>query len=158
MGLLSRWKGLPAEHRDYVFVYAAGIAWFLVYFIFSPPSTYILLSPAIIALWCFAAIIGGIVAITGLFKRDTLILERSGVIVMMVGPISYGLTQFVLLFASNFTSDLNAGVNRLHLVFLSIWLFTYLLKRLRQLNRTARLASDTPLASEEEDVAGGTRD
>lgn len=160
MNLIERWKTLPAEVKDYLFVYVWGILWFVAYFSFSPASTFILLDRPIIALWCIAATVGGAIAIMGLFRQDYLLLERMGVTIMMVGPILYAATQtfLIIFYLTNPELAVSSPFDRIHLIFLGMWPLVFLIKRLRVLSRRVGVVAKTPLEREEEDIIGPVGD
>lgn len=160
MNLIERWKTLPAEVKDYLFVYVWGILWFVAYLAFSPASTFLLLDRPIIALWCIAATVGAVIAIMGLFRRDYLLLERMGVTIMMVGPILYAVTQTFLIIFYTVNPELSASspLDRVHLIFLGLWPLVFLIKRLRVLSRRVGVVATTPLEREEKDIIGPVGD
>jgi len=147
------WDTSPPEYKDYLFIYAWGAIWALVYLFFTPAATYNLTSTFIVALWAGVAVTGACIAIWGLIFRDNLIVERFGVNLLMIGPMAYALTQLGLLIFFAFAAP--AGVepptdplSRLHLVFFALWPYLFLNKRRRQLKSRVKLAKKMPLMGE----------
>lgn len=137
------WTNSPPEHKDYLFIYAWGALWALVYLIFPPTATISVFSTAMVWLWTGTTILGGFLGVWGLVTRDNLLLERFGVLLLMAGPMAFALTQFGLLFLS-----VGDPFARLHLLFFALWPFLFLNKRRRQLNSRVRIVKKIPLVEE----------
>ena len=150
---IRAWRGLPAEHKDYFFVYVAGILWATSYLIFTPPTTLLIVwDRVVIVLWLASTLVGAIMALYGLLIRDNLLVEKFGVTILTVTPLFYMVLQAGLIFLMTLDNDPATDPTSLvHLIFLSLWLWLFLNKRRRQLSRRSRLASITPLPSETEE-------
>jgi len=66
------WTSSPPEHKDYLFIYAWGALWALVYLIFPPSATVSAFSTSMVWLWTITTILGGILGIWGLVPGTTL--------------------------------------------------------------------------------------
>lgn len=146
---IRSWKTLPPEHKDYLFIYSAGLVWALSFFFFTPAATHSLLGGIVVTLWCGSAALGAILALIGLITRDNLLLERLGTTFIMMTPLIYSLVQIgLVIYAFIDPTVVGDPTSRLHLVFLGIWLFLFLNKRRRQLSAGVKLAKTTPVATE----------
>lgn len=149
MKFFKSWKKLPPEHKDYFFIYTAAALWAAVYLATIPPAVLHLTDQLIIASWCITAIVGSVIAITGLIVRDNLLLERLGVRFIMVAPLVYFAIQSSLIVYS-FIADVSTitAQNRWHLLVLSFLVFLFFNKRRRQLGRRVKIAKASPLDNE----------
>ena len=150
---IRAWRGLPAEHKDYFFVYVAGILWATSYLIFTPPTTLLIVwDRVVIALWLASTLVGASMALYGLLIRDNLLAEKFGVTILTLTPPFCRVRQPGPTSLMSPVHDPPPGPTSLvHLIFLSLWLWLFLNKRRRQLSRRSRLASITPLPSETEE-------
>lgn len=148
------WKTLPPEHKDYLFIYLAGLIWATTLLVFTPTITHSFLGDVVVILWCSSAIIGAILAICGLLNRDNLLLERLGTTLIMVTPLVYSIAQAGLVVYAFFDPAASGEPTaRLHLIFLGLWLFLFLNKRRRQLKARVKIVKEAPTASE---IQGGS--
>ncbi len=147
------WGSSPPEYKDYLFIYSWGAIWATAYFFFTPAATLTVFSTVLVALWAGVTVLGAVLAVAGLLRRDNLLLERFGVNLLMVGPLAYAVTQLGLLVFSaivpEFTDDAFA---RVHLVFFALWPYLFLNKRRRQLKNRVRLVKKIPLIDETDRV------
>lgn len=148
--ILSKWRSLPSEHQDYVFIYAWGFLWAASYLFFTPTTTYALVTQTIIWLWTITAITGSVLALIGLLSGNNLLLERMGVTFLLIAPLAFGLTQIALV-VYGIVDPLGSPsdpAQRAHLIFLGLWPFLFLNKRRRQLKNRVIIARATPLEGE----------
>lgn len=144
-----KWRNLPSEYKDYVFIYIWGFVWALSYLIFTPTATFSILSQVIIYLWTITAMAGAVFALIGLLTGNNLLLERLGVTFLMTAPVAFVLTQTALTFYGYLEPDGPIDpVQRVHLIFLGLWPLLWLNKRRRQLKSRVILAKATPLDGE----------
>lgn len=148
--ILSFWKTSPPEQKDYLFIYAWGVIWALVYLVATPVATLNVFGTVLVVLWTATTAVGGILSIVGLVKRDNLIVERFGINLLTIGPLAYALTQLgLLLFAA--TTGIGDPYARIHLVFFALWPYLFLNKRRRQIKARVRLVKKLPLLDEPRD-------
>ncbi|UVG35139.1 membrane protein [Microbacterium phage Cece] len=141
------WTDSPPEHKDYLFIYAWGAIWALVYLIFPPASTLTVFSTSLVYLWCVVTMIGGGLGVYGLFTRNNLLYERLGVTLLMLGPIAFALTQLGLALFG-IVAVLGDPLARIHLIFFALWPLLFLNKRRRQLKARTNLVKKIPLPDE----------
>jgi hypothetical protein len=141
------WGSSPPEQKDYLFIYAWGALWALVYATATPTATVTAFSTTLVWLWTTVTVIGAALGIYGLVTRDNLLVERFGVHLLMIGPIAYSLTQLGLSIAATIV-DLGDPIARVHLVFFALWPYLFLNKRRRQLKARVKLVKKIPLAHE----------
>lgn len=145
------WSTLPADHKDYVFIYLWGSLWSLTYLLFTPTTTVSLITELSIILWASIGIIGGFLAFTGLIVRDNLIVERLGVSLLIIAPTVFTAIQLALVIWSFIDPTIfpnSPATNRIALVALGMWPVLFLNKRRRQLKTRVDIAKETPLLSE----------
>lgn len=148
--IFTKWRSLPSEHKDYVFIYVWGFLWAVSYLIFTPTTTFTLVTQTIIWLWTITAMIGSGLALTGLLNGNNLLVERLGVTLLLIAPLAFALTQLSLVLYALIDSHEAPfdPTQRMHLIFLGFWPFLFLNKRRRQLKNRVLIARATPLASE----------
>lgn len=142
------WKNSPPEQKDYLFIYSWGAIWALVYLIATPTTTTSILNFALVALWAGVTIVGGALGVTGLVKRDNLVIERFGVNLLMIGPLAYAITQLGLALVGIVLPDFSDPINRIHLIFFALWPYLFLNTRRRQLKNRVNLVKRIPLYEE----------
>lgn len=138
------WESSPPEHKDYLFIYAWGALWALVYLFATPTATTTVFSTTLVTLWCSVTVVGAGFGIYGLVTRDNLLWERFGVNLLMVGPLAYALTQLGLTVFGALTGEGDPSA-RIHLIFFALWPYLFLNKRRRQLKARIRLVKRIPL-------------
>lgn len=145
--ILNFWKSSPPEQKDYLFVYLWGALWALVYLTIPPVASVNLLGDVLVWVWTGTTVVGAILGILGLVNRDNLIMERFGVTLLMIGPLSFAMTQLGLLLVSAITGVGNP-FPRIHMIFFALWPYLFLNKRRRQLMARVRLVKKIPLVDE----------
>lgn len=146
--LVTSWKRLPHDHRDYVYIYVTVLLWALAYYFFTPPITELLvLDRLVLSLWLGVTIFSSVVAITGLLTRNNLLLERFGVTVLSITPLIYASLQVALITYLAVLPDLDISTwqNRIYLVFLGAWGFIFLNKRRRDLSHRVYEIKNSPV-------------
>jgi hypothetical protein len=138
-------KSFPLEYQHYLFIYIAGGLWGLVFALFQPSTITMFFVLGVGYLVSFAAVLGSTLAIIGLVRRDHLLLERMGAIILISAPAGYVALQLGLFLYELFTSG---SSDRLHLVFLGSWMVIMLNKRQALLKDKVRQARMTPLDEE----------
>ncbi|UDL15893.1 hypothetical protein QEH42_gp102 [Microbacterium phage Pumpernickel] len=146
----SFWKNSPPEYKDYLFIYLWGVLWPTVYLFITPAATFYIVNFVFVLLWTGVTIVGGITAMRGLLTRDNLLLERFGVTLLMIGPISFAITQFGTMIYKIVVDDplIGSPWGHVHLIFFALWPFLFLNKRRRQLKSRVELAKQVPLRAE----------
>lgn len=143
------WRDSPPEQKDYLFIYAWGAIWALVYAFFTPAASVSVISTTLVALWTGVAVIGALMGIYGLIFRDNLLIERFGVNLLMIGPFAYAVTQLGLAIFGALTGVVDPFA-RIHLIFFALWPYLFLNKRRRQLKARVKLVKQLPTPSEGE--------
>lgn len=150
------WKSTPSEYKDYLFIYIWGVIWAALNLVqprvvgqeVQPLSDLGVISGRF---WAAIALIGGVLAVIGLVRKDNLVLERAGVALLMVGPIAYAVTLFgELIFRSvgGEFSSVSSDWRILSLMVFAIWPFLFLNKRRRHLRNRVHLVAKIPLNEE----------
>lgn len=152
------WKSTPSEYKDYLFIYLWGVIW----------AALNLVQPRVIGqesqplsdlgtiagrFWAGITVIGGILAVIGLVRRDNLILERAGVSLLMIGPVAYAITllgELAFRGVSGEVSALSSDWRVLTTMVFALWPFLFLNKRRRHLRNRVHLVSKIPLSEEGE--------
>lgn len=139
---------MPPENRDYLLVYAWGALWTTWFVVFTPDPLASLFYRGTVVLVAAVGIVGAVLAIAGVLRGDHLTLERLGVTLMMVQPISYAVFQLVQTIVDLIVIG---STQRSHLVLLGLWPMWWLWKRYRVLSRRVAEAKETPLPSERDE-------
>lgn len=152
------WKSTPSEYKDYLFIYLWGVIW----------TALNLVQPRVVGqesqpladlgvltgrFWAAIALVGGILALIGLVRRDNLVLERAGVSLLMVGPIAYGATllgELIYRAVSGEIPVISSDWRILVTMVFAMWPFLFLNKRRRHLRNRVHLVSKIPLNEENE--------
>jgi hypothetical protein len=144
--LITAWRHLKSEDRDYIGVYMWGALWIIWFMVFTPAPITGLVFRGTIILFGLVALAGVILAVRGVLVSDHLITEKYGVLLIMAGPFSYTLLQ-----AGQTVVDLVTlgETQRSHLIIFGAWPLFWLLKRYRHLSRQVGEAKATPLPEEE---------
>jgi hypothetical protein len=144
--LLTAWRALKSEDRDYVGVYLWGALWIVWFMVFTPAPITGLVFRGVIMLFGVVALAGVFMAVRGVLVADHLITEKYGVLLLMAGPFSYTLLQIGQTAVDLILTD---ATQRSHLIFFGAWPLFWLLKRFRHLSRQVGEAKATPLPAEE---------
>lgn len=143
------WSRLPAEHKDYFFIYLCAALWAATYYLITPVSTTEIISGVVISAWCGLAAVGAILALAGLIGRNNLLLERLGVSFIITAPFIYMLVQAGLIGYAIFDNENPVDyLGRIHLMLWGLWLFFFLNKRRRQLKARVKAVKKVPLDDE----------
>jgi len=143
--LITAWRHLKSDDRDYIGVYLWGALWVIWFMVFTPQPITGLVFRGTIILFGLVALAGVVLAVRGVFMGDHLITEKYGVLLLMAGPASYTLLQ-----AGQTVVDLitTGETQRSHLILFGAWPVFWLLKRHRHLSRQVGEAKATPLPEE----------
>lgn len=149
------WKSTPAEYKDYLFIYLWGGIWAVLN----------LIQPRLIGgdqidafgiyagrFWALITIIGAVLAVLGLVRKDNLLLERAGVNLLMVGPVAYSAVMFgelIFRFVDPTVEEVGSSWRVLTVAVFALWPFLFLNKRRRQLKSRVKLVSEIPLPDED---------
>jgi hypothetical protein len=142
------WKSLIPEHKDYFFIYLTAVLWAIAFAIFTPPSAQlIVLDRIFIVLWLGSAILGAVLALSGLLRKDNLLLERLGVTILSATPLIYSSLQLSIMISMAYMHAMPAAewTSRIGLVVMGIWLFLFLNKRRRQLKFRVEELKSAPI-------------
>lgn len=151
--LISHWKTQPPEYREYLLIYVIGLLWAVAYYIFPTIDTTKLVSGLLVAVWCGTTVIGAALSLTGLIRGDNLLLERLGVSITLLAPIIYIFVQIGgALDALWGVEGLEAAGTYVPRILLGLWLLVFLNKRRRHLARKVRIAKQTPLDRETQEL------
>ncbi|PPG34533.1 hypothetical protein [Rathayibacter sp. AY2B9] len=135
---MTRKRPLSSDEKHYISIYAWGALWVLVFVIVTPSAFSTAVDRTATIFFVSATILGALVAIWAIFRREHLPWELIGIGLLMIGPLTYGLLQLGLSIMPSANST--TGLDRLHLVFLSLWPVVFLFKRGRWLfSRMLRL-------------------
>ena len=144
--LITAWRALKSEDRDYVGVYVWGAFWLVTFMVLTPAPITGLVFRGVIILFGVVALAGVFMAVRGVFVGDHLITEKYGVLLLMAGPASYTLLQI----GQTVVDLVTLGeTQRTHLILFGAWPVFWLLKRHRHLSRQVGEAKATPLPEEE---------
>ena len=152
------WKSTPSQYKDYLFIYLWGVIWGVLNLV-QPrvigQEVQPLAELGIIAgrFWAAMAIIGGILAVAGLVRKDNLVLERAGVSLLMIAPIAYAATLLGELIFRGVGGEVAAASSDwriLTTMVFALWPFLFLNKRRRHLRNRVVLVSKIPLNNEGE--------
>lgn len=154
------WKSTPSEYKDYLFIYLWGVIW----------GGLNLVQPRVVgqevqplgqfgvyvgAFWAAMAVVGGIIAVVGLVRKDNLVLERAGVSLLMIAPVAYAFTLLgELVFRGLVPTAVPSASSDWRLMTLmvfALWPFLFLNKRRRHLRSRVVLVSKIPLTDEDKE-------
>jgi len=143
-------KSLTREDRDYVVLYAWGIIWAIVFLAFASPRLEDVMPRIVIVTWLLVTIAGAVLAATGVLLHRNLELELAGAWPLLAGPGIYSLAIGIL--AIQEILAIGASPLLPWAVF-AAWPTLFILKRIRYLLHSKRLAGRLPSLSETEPKA-----
>ena len=143
------WANTPSDYKDYLFIYLWGVIWAVLNLV--RPLTVDGGDGGVITVQVLLAVVaaGGIIAITGLVRKNNLLLERLGVLILMIGPATYGLILLgSLIYQSVNGATLDDNWRLLTVMVYAVWPYLFLNKRRRHLRDRVRLVSKIPTPNE----------
>lgn len=142
----SDFIALNPRKRSLVVLYCFSALWALVFLVLPPSSISDYFAFSVGTAVSVGVLIGAALGLSGSLRQDNLLLERSGVVVLLGGYVSYVMLQLGLLvldYISRGTSD------REYLTLLALALVSVVYYRLQELNQAVEEAKKLPLDTEE---------
>lgn len=133
-----------SEAPDLAVIYSTLSAWALLLACFPPKAMHSVVLGPVIILLDVVTLAGALIALTGVLRRDNLVLEQLGVRLAIAGPLGYALLELVLAVVG----ALQGNTDRFALVAYALLPALYLNKRRRFLAFRAALIATAPVAEE----------
>lgn len=144
------WADTPSDYKDYLFIYLWGVIWAVLNLV--QPRTVDGGDGGVVTVQVLLGIVavGGVIAIVGLVRKNNLLLERLGVLILMIGPATYGLILLgSLIYASINGATVEDNWRLVTVMVYAVWPYLFLNKRRRQLRNRVRLVSKIPTPNED---------
>lgn len=138
-------KSLTREDRDYVALYAWGIIWALVFLVFASPRLEEVMPRPVVVAWLIITIAGAALAAAGVLLHRNLELELAGCWPLLAGPGIYSLAIGILA-VQELLADGESPL--LPWAVFAAWPTLFIMKRIRYLTHSKRLAGRLPTKSE----------
>jgi len=126
-------RGTTGTRKEYLYIYSVSFLWALSYAVFTPAASVDVLTYSGIIVWTGLTMIAAVVGIAGILKRSNLILERLGVTILMITPLTYAVLQLGIIIYEIRSPEPDTPLMRISVILIGLWLFIPLNYRRREL-------------------------